>query len=283
MTEQPVERIHVCYCGNEKVFPLILLSAISIAKYTTAPVSLYIVTANLTRINPKFIAVDASRAQILTEVLQKSNPESVAKVIDATDLYENALGGSKSEKSKYTPYSYLRMLLPTLDLNEKIIYLDSDTMCCSDLAQLWDIDISQYEFAAVRDHMGQHFFGRDYINSGVLYLNFDMIGKSGLFDRGIEKIKNKRLFFPDQTVLNKYGKRILRLPRKFNEQRGAREGETVIKHFCQGIKWVPFHVYNIKQSERRKVRENLGIDFFEDIYAIYDELQAKYNFEKGRE
>lgn len=278
MTGSEEERIHVCYCGNEKVFPLILLSAISIAKYTTAPVSLYLVTANLTRINEKFIAVDQSRAEIITEALQKGNSQSEAKIIDATDLYESVLGGSKNEKSKYTPYSYLRMLLTRLNLNDKIIYLDSDTMCCSDLAEFWKIDVTNYEFAAVRDHMGQHFFGRDYINSGVLYLNFDMIDKSGLFERGIAKIRRKRLYFPDQTVLNKYGKDILRLPRKFNEQRKAIEGETVVKHFCQGIKWVPFHVYNIKQSERQKVRENLGIDFFEDIYEKYDELQAKYEF-----
>lgn len=278
MTNFADERIHVCYCGNEKVFPLILLSAISIAKYTTAPVSLYLVTANLTRINEKFIAVDKSKEEILTEALQKGNPQSEAKIIDATDIYESVLGGGKNEKSKYTPYTLLRLILPKLKLNDKILYLDADTMCCSDLYEFWKIDISGYEFAAVRDHMGQYFIRRNYINAGVMYLNIDEIEKTGLFDRGIAKVKNKRLFFSDQTVINKYGKKVLRLPRKFNEQRKATEGETVVKHFCQGIKWVPFHVYNIKQSERQKVREKLGIDFFEDIYREYDELQAKYEF-----
>lgn len=282
MSDRADERIHVCYCGNEKVFPLILLSAISIAKYTTAPVSLYLVTANLTRINEKFIAVDKSREAILTEALQKGNPQSNAQIIDATDLYESVLGGGKNERSKYTPYTLLRLLLTKLDINDRILYLDADTMCCSDLSEFWKIDISDYEFAAVRDHMGQYFIRRNYINAGVLYLNIDEIAKTGLFDRGIVKVKNKKLFFSDQTVINKYGKNILRLPRKFNEQRKAIEGETVVKHFCQGIKWVPFHVYNIKQSERKKVRENLGIDFFEDIYQEYDELQAKYKFEKER-
>ena len=278
MTNSAQERIHVCYCGNEKVFPLILLSAISIAKYTTAPVSLYLVTANLTRINEKFIAVDKSKEEILSKALQKGNPQSEAKIIDATDIYESVLGGGKNEKSKYTPYTLLRLILPKLELNDKILYLDADTMCCSDLYEFWKIDISGYEFAAVRDHMGQYFIRKNYINAGVMYLNIDEISKTGLFDKGIAKVKNKRLFFSDQTVINKYGKNVLRLPRKFNEQRGAVEGETVIKHFCQGIKWVPFHVYNIKQSERQKVREKLGIDFFEDIYKEYDELQAKYEF-----
>ena len=277
------ERIQVCYCGNDRVFPLILLSALSIAKYTKKPVSLYFVTADLTRIKPRFKAFCAPwGGEVLTKALQKGNVESKAEVLDVTERYEQLLGGSKNEKSKYTPYSYLRLLLPELGFKGKMIYLDSDIMCCSDLAQLWDIDISDYEFAAVRDHMGQFWIGKDYVNSGMLFLNFDEIAKTGLFVRGRETVKNKKLFFPDQTVLNKYGKRILRLPRKFNEQRQAIEGETVIKHFCQGIKWLPFfHVYNIKQSERDKVRKKLKINFFEDVYKQFDELAAAYGFAEG--
>ena len=49
--------IKVCYCGNEKVFPQILLSVISLAKYSGAPINVYLVTADFTRINKKFIAV----------------------------------------------------------------------------------------------------------------------------------------------------------------------------------------------------------------------------------
>lgn len=277
------ERIKVCYCGNDKVFPLILLSALSIAKYTKEPVSLYFITADLTRIQPRYKAFNAPwGAEVLTKALQKGNSESKAEVLNVTEVYEKILGRSKNEKSKYTPYSYLRLLLPELGFKGKMIYLDADTMCCSDLAQLWDIDLTDYEFAAVRDHLGQIWIGSDYVNSGMLLLNFDEIEKTGLFVRGLKTVKNKKLFFPDQTVLNKYGKRILRLPRKFNEQRQATEGETVIKHFCQGIKWLPFfHVYNIKQSEREKVRKKLKINFFEDVYGQYDELASTYGFAGG--
>ncbi len=277
------QRIQVCYCGNDKMFPLVLLSALSIAKYTTMPVSLYFITANLTRIQPRYKAFNAPwGAEVLTKALQNGSLESKAEVLDVTECYEKLLGGSKNEKSKYTPYSYLRLLLPELGFKGKMIYLDSDIMCCSDLAQLWNIDLTGYEFAAVRDHMGQFWIGRDYVNSGMLFLNFEEIEKTGLFVRGRDIVKNKRLFFPDQTVLNKYSSNILRLPRKFNEQRQATEGETVIKHFCQGIKWLPFfHVYNIKQSERDKVRKKLKINFFEDVYKQYDELASTYGFAEG--
>lgn len=277
------QRIQVCYCGNDKMFPLVLLSSLSIAKYTTMPVSLYFITADLTRIQPRYKAFSAPwGAEVLTKALQKGNFESKAEVLDVTECYEKLLGGSKNEKSKYTPYSYLRLLLPELGFKGKMIYLDSDIMCCSDLAQLWDIDLTGYEFAAVRDHMGQFWIGMDYVNSGMLFLNFEEIEKTGLFVRGRDIVKNKRLFFPDQTVLNKYSSNILRLPRKFNEQRQATEGETVIKHFCQGIKWLPFfHVYNIKQSERDKVRKKLKINFFEDVYKQYDELASTYGFTEG--
>ena len=133
------ERIKVCYCGNDKVFPLILLSALSIAKYTKKPVSLYFVTADLTRIQPRYKAFNAPwGAEVLTKALQKGNLESKAEVLDVTEVYEKFLGGSKNEQSKYTPYTYLRLLLPELGFTDKMIYLDADTMCCSDLAQLWD-------------------------------------------------------------------------------------------------------------------------------------------------
>ena len=49
------------------------------------------------------------------------------------------------------------------------------------MSQLFDIDISEYEFAAVLDKVGHIWVRYDYCNSGVLLLNFENIKKSGLF------------------------------------------------------------------------------------------------------
>ena len=271
-------RIHLGYCGNEKVFPLILLSALSVVKYTPAPVTFYLMTMDLTEVDPRFTPVTEKSRAILEEAVRRVNPENRATVLRADEPYGKFLKGGKNENSAYTPYTLLRLLFTEFDLPDRILYLDADTMCCSDLRQVFEIDLSAYEFAAVRDHMGQFWIRRDYFNAGVMYLNLKKIRETGLFVRAREKLFRKKLYFSDQTVLNKYGRRTkLLLPRKFNEQRDIRI-DTVVKHFCRGIKWLPFFkVYNYKQSEVKKVHEKLKVHRFDDLYEKYDELAALHN------
>ena len=81
---------------------------------------------------------------------------------------------------------------------------------------------------------------------------------------------------PDQSALHRLHECRLILPRRFNEQRKPRE-DTVVKHFCRGIRWFPFfYIYNYKQWERDKVHKKLKLFCFDDIYEEYDRLMARY-------
>ena len=64
---------------------------------------------------------------------------------------------------------------------------------------------------------------------------------------------------------------------KFNEQRTIKE-DTVIKHFCKGIKFYLFipRVYNYNQWQRDKVHKKLKIHDFDDIYGDFDAIMAKH-------
>ena len=107
-------------------------------------------------------------------------------------------------------------------------------------------------------------------------LNLDRVKETGLFERACERVRSRRMAFPDQSALNDLVKQKLILPRRFNEQREVRE-DTVVKHFCRGIKWLPFFkVYNYKQTEVKNVHEKLGITCFDDVYQEYDLLAEKY-------
>lgn len=67
---------------------------------------------------------------------------------------------------------------------------------------------------------------------------------------------------------------------RFNEQRDIKK-DTVVKHFCRGIFWLPFfHIYNIKQWERDAVHKRLKIHYYDDIYDQYDQLAKSYDLEK---
>ena len=268
------DNMTICYCGNSNVFPMIALSTLSIAKHASRPFTAVILTMDQSRLNPSFVPITEVQGEILDRALKSINPNNGVRVFRADTEYKNVLMGGKNEKNHYTPYALLRLLLLHYDFGDRIIYLDVDVMCCSDIAELYDIDLTEYECAAVRDHMGQHFYGKDYFNSGVIYFNLAKIKETGMLDRACTLVKKKRMMLSDQHALNKSTTKKLLLPRRFNEQRDIKE-DTVLKHFCQGIKWLPFfHVYNIKQTDRDKVHKELKITAFDDIYAMYDELIA---------
>lgn len=120
-----------------------------------------------------------------------------------------------------TPMTYIRLaILDIFDLYNKVIYLDCDIVVNRDLAELYDIDISNYYLGAVRDTVMSGWINMDnyykeypsllgiknkfdYFNAGVLLVNVELLSKKYtskfLFDVAVSK--NWKWF--DQDVLNK--------------------------------------------------------------------------------
>ncbi len=270
--------IPICFSGNRGYFEGFLMCVMSLAKYTDEELCIYALTMDLSKENPNFLAYTDQQIDLLTEILQKKNKNSRAVKIDVTELYKKHLLGGKNHKNGYTPYAMLRLLSEFLpELPDKLIYLDSDTMCCSDIKQLYDIDVENYDVAMVKDYMGRFWIRPTYCNSGVLLMNLKRMKENGTFKKVREMVYNKKMLMPDQTALNKYCKKKY-LPFRFNEQRKIKE-DTVVKHFCKGIVFfLPFgfHIYNIKQWEREKVHKSLKIFMFDDIYAEVDKLKKSH-------
>lgn len=272
-----MSEISVCYSGNRRVFPGLLLSALSLAKYTARPLHLYILSMDLRDIKADFLPFTQAQIALLEQVLREKNPQSRVTCIDMTDRYRTSLANGKNAANYYTPYAQLRLFLGELEgVPDKLLYLDIDTMCLSDIGQLYDTDIAGFEYGAVLDHMGKFWISPTYCNSGVLLLNLPRLRETKLLQRCRDYIEGHRLVMPDQTALHRLHECRLILPRRFNEQRKPRE-DTVVKHFCRGIRWFPFfHIYNYKQWERDKVHKKLKLFCFDDIYEQYDRLRAAH-------
>ena len=150
-------------------------------------------------------------------------------------------------------------------------------MCRRDIKELWDVDINDYEFAAALDFMGKKWINKNYCNAGVLYINLKKVKETGLWTKARQRVHDKTMAMPDQSALHDLATFKLVLPDKFNEQRTIKE-DTVIKHFCKGIKFYLFipRVYNYKQWQRDKVHKKLKIHDFDDIYDDYDAVMAKH-------
>ncbi|MDR0679767.1 MAG: glycosyltransferase family 8 protein, partial [Puniceicoccales bacterium] len=119
--------------------------------------------------------------------------------------------------------AYYRLAAADLLLNyKKCLYMDVDILVRHDLGDLYDTDIDNYYIAAVKD-MGiidnewqlrytefdlQIPDPYQYINSGVLLMNLDLIRKTNFVESWIFTIKHgidgkKTLVYPDQDALNK--------------------------------------------------------------------------------
>ena len=272
--------ISVCYSGNKKIFEGLLMSVMSLAKFSNEELCVYVLTMDLTEQNPNFEAFTDGQIALLDEILKKKNPNSRAIKLDVTDLYKTHLLHGKNSDTGYTPYTLLRLLLGKVNnMPDKLIYIDIDTMSCNDIKQLYDIDVEGYDVAMVKDYMGRFWIRPTYCNAGVLLMNLKRMKENGVLDKCLDMCNRKKMIMSDQTAINKHAKKKY-LPFKFNEQRKIKP-DTVIKHFCKGIVFfLPFgfHIYNIKQWQRDKVHKSLKIFMFDDIYEEVDKLKAEGNF-----
>ena len=270
------EMISIVYGGNRKIYEGLLMSVMSVAKFTNEQLCINVLTMDLSDSDPRFTPFSDQQIALLDEIVKKKNPQSKVVKVDMTELYKKYLLGGKNHGTAYTPYTLLRLMIDqTPQIGDKAIYLDIDTMSCSDIKQLYEQDVEDYDFLACKDYMGRFWIRPSYCNAGVLLMNIKHMKESQLFEKCRKLVYEKKLYFSDQTALNKYGKK-KHLPFKFNEQRNIKD-DTVVKHFCKGIKWVPFFkVYNIKQWQKDSVHKNLKIFMFDDIYAEVDKLKISH-------
>ena len=104
---------------------------------------------------------------------------------------------------------YFRLFLPYLLPSEveKVIYLDSDTICMADLSELEKIDISSNLVAGALDLKSESESLRvgvsNYINSGVLILNLNKWREEKISERCFEWLeKNPECILGDQDAIN---------------------------------------------------------------------------------
>lgn len=124
--------------------------------------------------------------------------------------------------------TYFRLLLPRLLQEERCIYLDSDTVICTDLQKLFDMEMGETYLAGVKApgyilHSSETSRKQallpnmqQYINAGVLLMNLDQMRKDCVVEKFLRLIPLK-MESQDQDIINSvcYDK-ITFLPFEFN-------------------------------------------------------------------
>jgi len=270
--------INLLLCGNKKVFDGALTQLISITNRTKEDINCYIFTMDATRLKPEYVPIEDEQVEFLNKVIKSKNINNNVKKIDVTKEYEEEFLGTANENAYCTPYTLLRLLADKKEeIPDKILYLDIDIMVGNDLTKLYNIDITNYEYAAVKEKYGCWIIRPDYINAGMLLLNMKKIKETGLLEKARNLLKRRKLLFADQDAIFWSTTKKLILPRIYNEQSKFNKKDTVICHFCKRLMFRPYpHTENYKQWNIEEVHKILKCFYFDKDLEEYSKLKAEF-------
>lgn len=253
------------------MFNGVVLSTLSLLKHQTEPLDIYVMTAEITNKRKAYTGFTDYHVNKLRWLLNQHDPQSTVTKLDISELVANNQLTANAN-TFFTPYSMLRLyadLVP--ELNGRILYLDADVLCRKSFADFYHQDLSDTELVGVLDYYGKWFFHHqmkkfDYVNSGVLLMNLDLIKETHLLEKCRHLCKIRPMLMPDQSALNRYSHKKRLVASRFNEQHGV-QSETVFHHFSANwVAWPVPHTVAVKPWEQKKVQTELGLHDYDDIY-----------------
>lgn len=272
--------MNILYSGDANISDGLIISLLSVAKHSNEALNVYILTVDAEINGRHYFPVSGEVANALDKYLKQKNRLSSVKLINITDLFLKELP-TANLSTRFTPCCMLRLFADLLpDIPSRILYLDNDVICRQSITQLYCTDLTSIEFAAVPDYYGKWFFRRnilkkDYVNSGVLLLNMDEIRKSRLFENCRRLCREKEMFMPDQSALNKTATAKKLLPNKFNEQRRL-HNDTVLQHFTTSFRLFPFfHTVSVKPWNIDGMHNTLKLHEYDELLAEYTVFKEK--------
>lgn len=261
--------MNLLYCGDSNIKDGLYLSIKSILKVEKGILNIYVLSMNYL----DFKIIDKEFIKYLDTLVKRVNEGSKVSLIDMSEVYKN--NECKANKDTlFTPYCMLRLYADLIDLPSKILYLDTDVLAYKNFKDFYDIDNSTYEVVGALDYYGSHIykkniFKKDYLNSGVLLLNLDLLKKNDVLKRSRELCASKKMLLPDQSALNILCKHKLIVDRKYNEQKSMQK-DTVLRHFTTTFKFFPMiKTQKVKPWQIDRVHDILNCHEFDWLLDEY--------------
>ena len=268
--------MNVLYCGDRNILDGLIISTLSLAKNTKTNLNIFVFTMKMRG----YKEITEKSMRELEKVLQKKNPKHKITLVDITKEFQSDMPRANLS-TFFTPYCLLRLYADLVDiLPKKVLYLDTDVVALREPNLFYKMDNSEYEIIGAVDYYGQHWIRtnlreKDYMNSGVLLMNMDLIRESKLFKKTRDRIKWAKMLLPDQTSINIYAKRKLIVDRMFNEQKQETD-KTVFRHFSTTFRfWPVFHTQKIKPWDIDRLHRILKCHTFDDVLDEYLLVRSK--------
>lgn len=274
--------MNILYCGDENILDGLIISVLSIIKNTTENVYFYVLTMKYEQQLKSYKPLSKKDIDFLDSIIKEYNKNSSIKLIDITDIVIDKLPIANLN-TRFTPYCMLRLYADLIDeIPDKLLYLDNDVVCLKNPKDFYNIDNSNYELVGVLDYYGSHFYKKnilkkDYLNSGVLLLNMDLIKTTKLFEKCRDRCRTKKMLLPDQTALNMCARKKLIVNRIYNEQKQDTDN-TVFRHFTTTFKFFPkFTTQTIKPWHIEELHNTLNVHKFDDVLDEYKKIKEVIN------
>ena len=209
-----------------------------------------------------------------------SSKHRIVTYVDGPFFADKSL--SPNEQCYCSPYTLLRLFADLVpEIPEKLLYLDADLLFNRDITLLYDMDVTDYEYVAAKDHYGKIilFWNRKFINAGVILFNIKKCRETGLFEKSRVEIKTHKLTFADESAIIRSTTKQLQISQRFNDQKYMYK-DTVIRHFSKRLFYTPYpHTENIKQWNWAKNMATFKYTCFADVIEEYIYYNNKFNRE----
>ena len=276
--------MNVMYCGDRNIADGVLISVLSLAKVSKEPIHVYLLTAHVVTDQKDYLPIQQEFADGLLFAMRRYQEDCSVELLDITELFRQQLPIANMN-TRFTPCCMLRLFADLLpELPDRVLYLDSDVICREDLSDFYNQEMDDFEIAGCLDYYGSWLFRkkcfrRDYLNSGVLLLNLEKIRSTRLFESCRDRCRNRRMFMPDQSAINKLSEHKKICDRRFNEQRKLRQ-DTVCQHFTTSFRVFPiFHKVSVKPWETDRMHSVLKLKEYDDLLEEYLSIkESLYEF-----
>lgn len=239
--------INIVLSADEKYFPGLYCVIGSVIQSSRDNFNFYVLDGGLSNL---------SKERIISLLKNKSPQSQIIYIVPDNSSLQNMI-----LRKEMTAIAYARLLIPELILESRVLYLDSDTLVFSDVAELWnDASLKGEMLCAVADtetlcladdsKAACNLLGlpkdRKYFNSGVLLMDLDQLRANKFSDKCIRfQIKHGDICrFHDQSPINFiYSDRIREISLKWNTPVWLLDSEpwsrpSAILHYTNERPWL---------------------------------------------
>lgn len=285
-----METINICYASDEEYLPICGVSLYSLLKNSSYNYfNIYILYHKYN--------ISVNSIEKFCDFFTKTFQYMQLKIIfiDISLYLENNHMNFQKPIKRISEATYYRLFLDEYIKEDKLLYLDCDTIVLEDVLNLWQVDISNYLFSACCDR-GSILF-REYIsnalktnpdtyfNAGVILFNLKEYHKRKIKNKCVQLLNSKTNFhYADQDILNICGDEQtlllnnywnkqwndLAFPEKYNDKQDW--SEVGIIHYTTAKK--PWNNLNI---------ENSNLFWYYALQTPYGSLLAIKYFESQKE